>query len=66
MTIRFQAFLAATILVATSIIVVAASALAVQQDPVAKSERRVGDTQIEIDVPANPAIPELLIARASD
>jgi hypothetical protein len=66
MTIRFQAFLAATILVASGIIVVAANALADQESAVAKSERRVGDSQLLIDTPSEPAAIAILVARASD
>ena len=53
MTMRFQAFLAAIILVATAIVAVTATALANQDDgDFAKSDRRVGEAQFASEPPA--------------
>lgn len=46
MTMRFQAFLAAFILLAAAVVAVAANAVADQREEVAKTERRVGDSQV--------------------
>lgn len=67
MTLRFQAFLAATILLAAAIVAVAATALADQRaEDFAKSERRVGDIQFASEAPAAPPAGQMIAARITD
>ncbi len=51
MSIRFQAFLAATVLVASGLVLVTATALA--DADTLKTDRRVGDSQIVVTVEPN-------------
>lgn len=67
MTMRFQAFLVATILLAATIVAVAANALADQHaDDFAKSERRVGDIQFASEAPAATPASQIIAARIAD
>jgi len=64
MTMRFQAFLVATILLAATLVAVAANAVADQHaEDFAKSERRVGDIEFASEAPAETPAGQMIAAR---
>jgi hypothetical protein len=67
MTMRFQAFLAGFILLAAAVVAVAANAVADQREDIAKTERRVGDSQLaDTSVTLSSPAGDVVVATTTD